>query len=75
MKDYIRRQRIRVPRKRNQIVDVVCGMRINLAATPHSTHHNSGATYYFCSSTCKQQFEASPWAYLGNKENYDESQQ
>ena len=63
MKVHIER-RIRPPRKRNQIIDVVCGMRVNPIVTPHNVPHRNGITYYFCSAYCKEQFEAAPAAYI-----------
>ncbi len=63
MKVHIKRL-IRQPRKRNQIIDVVCGMRVNPAIAMHSIQHNSGTSYYFCSAYCKAQFEATPTIFV-----------
>lgn len=42
-----------------QVKDPVCGMTID-SATAEAQSSYQGQTYYFCSDTCKEQFEASP---------------
>ena len=46
-----------------QVVDPVCGMKIDPAAAA-GTHEHGGKTYYFCSSHCLAQFKANPVRYL-----------
>ena len=44
-------------------IDVVCGMRVDPAKAAGSTEYE-GKTYYFCSKSCLQRFEADPTKYL-----------
>src|SRR5512132_2026053 len=46
-----------------RMTDPVCGMTVDPHETPHRTEHG-GHTYYFCSSGCRQRFEADPSRYL-----------
>lgn len=39
--------------------DVVCGMEVDPANAPASSHYN-GTTYYFCCKECKAKFDADP---------------
>src|SRR5215208_1715715 len=39
--------------------DPVCRMRVDRFATPHTSAFE-GRTYYFCSSSCKEEFETKP---------------
>ncbi len=49
-----------------KVKDPVCGMTIEDSdAAAVSTY--KGATYYFCSSSCKEDFDKDPEAYLGGK--------
>ncbi len=41
-----------------EATDPVCGMQVNPAEAEKAEH--DGKTYYFCSSDCREQFEASP---------------
>ena len=41
--------------------DPVCGMTVETASAKPSLHQ--GRAYYFCSTTCRDKFEASPQAY------------
>ena len=41
--------------------DPVCGMQVEEADAGHTEHE--GTTYYFCSTGCKDKFEASPEDY------------
>ncbi len=43
--------------------DPVCGMEISTKTAKPSFH--DGLVYYFCSTTCRETFEASPLKYLG----------
>ena len=42
--------------------DPVCGMTVETANAKTSIH--AGQTYYFCSTTCRDRFVASPASYL-----------
>jgi YHS domain-containing protein len=45
--------------------DPVCGMQVNeQQATAKSEYQ--GKAYYFCSQSCKQQFDQSPERYVGD---------
>ncbi len=43
-----------------QATDPVCGMEVNSADADVEKSEHNGKTYYFCSSECREQFEASP---------------
>ena len=43
--------------------DPVCGMTVDPAAAEHRSEH-AGHAYYFCSSRCRERFEADPAHYL-----------
>lgn len=43
-------------------VDVVCGMDVDPKNAAGQSNHE-GKTYYFCSSECKQKFDANPREY------------
>jgi len=45
------------------IVDPVCGMTVDPAATPHHAS-TGGTTSYFCSAACRDKFVADPGKYL-----------
>ncbi len=45
------------------VKDAVCGMMID-PATAAATSQYKGATYYFCATGCKQDFDADPEKYL-----------
>src|SRR5687767_8648098 len=48
-----------------QVLDVVCGMRIDPnTAAGKSEYHSQ--TYYFCSTHCRHKFEADPERYLNS---------
>jgi heavy metal translocating P-type ATPase len=47
------------------IKDPVCGMDVDPATSAHHTEH-AGQPYYFCSSHCRERFEADPDSYLGD---------
>jgi P-type Cu+ transporter len=42
--------------------DPVCGMNIDVNQAKGQSNHN-GQTYYFCSDSCKQKFDANPQQY------------
>jgi Cu+-exporting ATPase len=42
--------------------DVVCGMKVD-PANAAGTSEYKGKTYYFCSTACKQRFDANPHQY------------
>jgi len=44
-------------------VDIVCGMTVDPATTPHHATHD-GADYHFCSAGCRTKFVADPTRYL-----------
>ena len=46
-----------------EVTDPVCGMSVDLAATPHR-HDHAGTVYYFCSPRCLEKFSADPVRYL-----------
>ena len=46
-----------------QARDLVCGMSVDMASTPHKATH-AGKPYYFCSAGCRVKFLASPQKYL-----------
>src|SRR5579863_4403518 len=45
------------------VKDVVCGMSVDPAKTPHRAMHD-GATYFFCGAKCREKFIADPQKYL-----------
>lgn len=45
------------------VKDVVCGMEVDPESAAASSEYQ-GATYHFCSSGCKQAFDAEPQKYL-----------
>ncbi len=47
-------------------IDPVCGMEVDDKKTPYKSQYK-GITYYFCSSTCKVNFEKEPEKYLKKK--------
>ncbi|MBI5552485.1 MAG: heavy metal translocating P-type ATPase [Desulfobacterales bacterium] len=49
-----------------QVVDPVCGMTVREPSESLSYEHQ-GQTYYFCSSHCRQKFQADPQQYIGNE--------
>jgi YHS domain-containing protein len=42
--------------------DVVCGMQIDPAKAAGTSQYN-GKTFYFCSASCQQKFDANPARY------------
>ncbi len=47
----------------NPTKDIVCGMTVDPAKTPHRTTHDGG-DYFFCGNGCKTKFVADPAKYL-----------
>ena len=43
----------------SSVRDLVCGMDVDSSNPPFLTHHN-GRTYYFCSQSCRSEFERDP---------------
>jgi YHS domain-containing protein len=43
--------------------DPVCGMKVDPEQAPYKSEYR-GKTYYFCSLSCKEQFEQEPEGYL-----------
>lgn len=48
------------------VTDPVCGMSVDPAKTAHSSSYN-GATYYFCSTSCKSRFDKDPASFAAKK--------
>ena len=46
----------------NMAIDPVCGMEIEEAQAPATTEFE-GRPYYFCSESCRDEFEANPQLY------------
>jgi YHS domain-containing protein len=46
------------------VIDPVCGMEIEEAQAPAMTEFE-GQAYYFCSESCRDEFEANPSLYAG----------
>lgn len=46
--------------------DPVCDMQIEIADAAGQSDYN-GRTYYFCSSSCKEQFDANPTRFTENE--------
>src|SRR5689334_1811744 len=47
-----------------KVIDPVCGMSVDPAATPHHAEH-AGHAFHFCSAGCRTKFAADPAKYLG----------
>jgi YHS domain-containing protein len=56
--------RISGPEGNAMEIDPVCGMEVD-PATAEWTHEFEGATYYFCSKGCRDDFAEDPTAYIG----------
>jgi Cu+-exporting ATPase len=46
--------------------DPVCGMQVSEEQALGKSEYQ-GRTYYFCSTTCKEQFDQNPERYLGRQ--------
>lgn len=44
-------------------LDVVCGMQVDPAEAAGSSEYK-GKTYYFCSTSCKAEFDANPGQFV-----------
>ncbi len=44
-------------------IDPVCGMAVDEKTSKITVKHK-GATYYFCSPTCKKEFEKNPQSHV-----------
>ena len=53
-------------------VDPVCGKTIHTDKAKSVVH--DGTVYYFCSSECRDRFEAAPQLYVGPKANQEPKQ-
>lgn len=51
-------------RRRKTAKDPVCGMEVEPGKAA-ATSSYKGVTYYFCSCSCKDEFDADPERYLG----------
>lgn len=51
------------PKNTSAATDPVCGMSVNPATAAHKAEAD-GATYYFCSASCREKFVADPRKYL-----------
>jgi Cu+-exporting ATPase len=47
------------------VKDPVCGMEIDSDTAAGSSEYE-GVTYYFCAESCKQDFDAGPWKFIGS---------
>src|SRR5690242_7057253 len=47
----------------SQFIDPICGMTVQPDRAAGSSEY-AGATYYFCSKSCKEKFDDNPIAYL-----------
>src|SRR5579862_6863587 len=54
------------PAAGGKVKDVVCGMSVDPAKTPHRAAHE-GKDYFFCGAKCREKFLANPAKYLGPK--------
>jgi YHS domain-containing protein len=58
--------------EREQLVDPICGMRMNPEEAPAVTTYGD-RSYYFCSDTHKEEFEKNP-AFWAEKARHDEGE-
>ncbi len=52
-------------------IDPVCGMEVDEKTAPAKTTYQGG-TYFFCSETCKQDFEEDPERFVEGEDLYRE---
>jgi len=70
-KDAGDRERLRwVPPESD--IDPVCGMTVHPNQAKSAVH--DGTVYYFCSSECRDRFEAAPQLYVGPKAKQEPKQ-
>jgi len=48
------------------VIDPVCGMQIDEKKVTQKSFYN-GKVYYFCSATCKKEFDRDPEKYIGKE--------
>ena len=48
--------------------DPVCEMEVDTETATDKSEYN-GQTYYFCSSSCKQEFDEDPQKFVGKSSN------
>lgn len=53
-------------RKANRSIDPVCGMEVAQGSAAATSTWN-GSTYYFCSKSCKTEFDQGPAKYLAQE--------
>ena len=46
----------------SSLTDPVCGARLTESTSIHRSDHR-GTTYFFCSMSCKMEFDDNPYAY------------
>ena len=51
----------------SSVRDPVCGMTVDPASAEHRADH-AGASYFFCSTRCREKFEAAPARYVDGGE-------
>ena len=56
---WLYRNRERLGGGQGYAIDPVCGMQVETARAPATTHHE-GRQYWFCSDRCRERFEAAP---------------
>ena len=54
-------------RRANRSMDPVCGMEVEQSKAAATSDYD-GTTYYFCSKSCKTEFDQDPAKYLGQAE-------
>lgn len=47
-----------------KVTDPVCGMQIDSASAAAQSNYQ-GQSYYFCTESCKRQFDADPRQFVG----------
>jgi Cu+-exporting ATPase len=52
----------------SSIIDPVCGMTVDSEHAPGGSAVHNGKSYYFCSPSCRQKFQADPERYLKQPE-------
>ncbi len=52
--------------------DPVCGMQVDTQQAAGTSEYQ-GATYFFCSTGCKRQFEKDPEHYVGQQATQEET--
>lgn len=48
--------------------DPICGMEVNESEVSNKSEYE-GKSYYFCSSSCKAEFDAAPEKYVGKEDS------